>query len=195
LEPTVEGRRERELLLERAPTAELLFSELYAANFERVYRLLGRYGVPPAEVEDLTQQVFGVVLGHKNELLAIENSSAWLSAIAVRVVHEHYRWRRVRRLKAWLVERSWAGRAVDERTPERDALEDETAARVRAVLARMSPKLRDALVLVDLDEREPREAAQILGIPHNTLRSRQRLARAEFERLWRLSEREREPSS
>ncbi|HEY3499072.1 MAG TPA: sigma factor-like helix-turn-helix DNA-binding protein, partial [Polyangiaceae bacterium] len=49
---------------------------------------------------------------------------------------------------------------------------------------RMSAKLRDALVLVELEEQTPREAAAILGIPLNTLRSRLLLARRQFEQLF-----------
>jgi RNA polymerase sigma factor (sigma-70 family) len=172
--------------------AESAFTRLYAEYFDRVYRLLGRYGVTPADVEDLAQQVFSVAFAHERELEKLENPRAWLTAIAVRVAHEHYRRRRVRRLKAWLVELSWAARAEDEATPERAALQTETSTLVRSVLERMSEKLRDALVLVELEELGTREAAEVLAIPHNTLRSRQRLARAEFERLWREQERERE---
>lgn len=173
-------------------SADAAFSRLYAEHFERVYGLLGRYGVAPADVEDLVQQVFSVAFAHQSELVRIENPRAWLTAIAVRIAHEHYRRRRVRRLKAWVVEHSWAARATDEVTPEREALKTEASTRVRDVLERMSEKLRDALVLVELEELGTREAAEILAIPHNTLRSRQRLARAEFERLWRIQERERE---
>ena len=173
-------------------SADGTFSRLYAEHFERVFGLLGRYGVTPADVEDLVQQVFSVAFAHQRELAQLENPRAWLTAIAVRVAHEHYRKRRVRRLKAWVVEHSWAARATDESTPEREALRSEASTRVRDVLERMSEKLRDALVLVELEELGTREAAEILSIPHNTLRSRQRLARAEFERLWRIQENERE---
>lgn len=173
-------------------SADAAFSRLYAEQFERVYGLLGRYGVAPADVEDLVQQVFSVAFARQNELAELENPRAWLTAVAVRVAHEHYRRRRVRRLKAWIVEHSWASRATDDVTPEHEALKSEAGARVREVLERMSDKLRDALVLVELEELGTREAAAILSIPHNTLRSRQRLARAEFERLWRIQERERE---
>jgi RNA polymerase sigma-70 factor (ECF subfamily) len=164
------------------------FTRLYQQEFERVYRLLGRYGVAPGDVEDLAQQIFSVVFAHREELAELAHPRAWLGAITVRVVHEHYRWRKVRRLKAWVVEHSWAGRATDDLTPEREALRSEASERVRGVLERMSAKLRDALVLVELEELGTREAAEILAIPHNTLRSRQRLARAEFSRLWQQAE-------
>lgn len=173
-----------------ASDLERAFSRLYAEQFDRVYGLLGRYGIPTAELEDLAQQVFSVAFHHRRELTRLEHPRAWLAAITVRVVREHYRWRRVRRLKAWLVEHSWAARGADEWTPEREALRSEASERVRGVLGRMSTKLRDALVLCELEELGTREAAEILAVPQNTLRSRQRLARAEFLRLWQLEESE-----
>jgi RNA polymerase sigma-70 factor (ECF subfamily) len=171
-------------------SVERAFTLLYSEHFDRVYGLIGRYGVASADLEDLTQQVFSVAFRHQHELARLEHPRAWLAAITVRVVREHYRFRRVRRLKAWLVERSWAARGTDEWTPEREALQSEAGARVRQVLARMSTKLRDALVLVELEQLGTREAAEVLAISHNTLRSRQRLARAEFLRLWRATQSE-----
>jgi RNA polymerase sigma factor (sigma-70 family) len=172
---------------------EAAFERLYAREFTHVHALIARFGVHPAEIEDLAQQVFGVALGKRHELDALANPRAWLTAVVVRVVHEHYRFRRVRRLRAWLVEHSWAGRSIEERTPETELCRDEAAEQVRGVLARMSGKLRDVLVLTELEGLEPRSAAAVLAIPYNTLRSRRRLARAEFERLWRVTFSHEEP--
>ena len=88
---------------------------------------------------------------------------------------------------------SWAGSGIEERTPEHAALGDESLERLRTVLEQMSPKLRDTLVLVDLEELLPREAAEILGVPLNTVRSRRALARAEFRRLWQGFDPQRTP--
>ncbi|HEX5098299.1 MAG TPA: RNA polymerase sigma factor [Polyangiaceae bacterium] len=173
---------------------EVAFTRLYQEHFERVYRLLGRYGIAPHDVDDLAQQVFIVAYARRDALAELKNPHAWLAAIAVRVAHEHYRWRRVRRLKAWVVEHSWAARGADEATPEREALRSESAARVRSVLEQMSKKLRDALVLLELQGLATEEAAEILAIPPNTLRSRQRLAKESFERLWLAAEQQKERS-
>lgn len=172
----------------RSLSADSTFSRLYEENFDRIYRLIGRYGIPSADLEDVTQQVFGVALARREELGDLENPRAWLCAVAARVVREHYRWRKVRRLRAWLVEHSWAGRSTQEGTPESSAMSSEASERVHSVLEAMSSKLRDALVLTDLEEFGTREAAEILEIPHNTLRSRHRLAREQFLRLWQASE-------
>jgi DNA-directed RNA polymerase specialized sigma24 family protein len=48
----------------------------------------------------------------------------------------------------------------------------------------MSIKLRDTLILLDVEGMPPSEAARALGVPRNTMRSRHRLARDEFKRLW-----------
>ncbi len=167
-----------------AGSEELTFPRFYAEHFELVYRFISRYGIRASEVEDLSQRVFMVVHARRAELGSIEKPEAWLRSIAVRVVRHYFRWQRVRRAHAWLVRHSWAGRGIEERTPEHAVLGDESLERVRAVLHQMSPKLRDTLVLVELEELLPREAAEILGVPPNTVRSRRALARAEFRRLW-----------
>jgi RNA polymerase sigma-70 factor, ECF subfamily len=166
---------------------DLTFAGLYARYFELVYRFVGRYGVRSADIEDLVQRVFMVVHGRSSELGSLERPDAWLRSITVRVVRHYYRWQRVRRAHAWVVRHSWAGRGIDERTPEQTLVSDESLERLRAVLEQMSPKLRDTLVLVEIEELLPREAAEVLGVPLNTVRSRRALARAEFRRLWHLS--------
>ncbi len=161
------------------------FRRLYEAHFDLVFGLICRFGVAPHDAEDLTQQVFFVAHRRLHEVGNVVTPQAWLRAIAVRVVHAHYRWKKVRRVHAWLVERTWAARSTDEQTPERATLADEALEKVQMVLQQMSSKLRDTLVLVELEELDPRDAAETLGIPLNTLRSRRALARAEFRRLWK----------
>ena len=159
------------------------FHSLYQHHFDRVFGLMTRFGASRSEAEDLTQRVFLVAYDHSAELAGIHSPGAWLREIAVRVVHQHFRWWRVRRA-ARLLEQTWAGRAVDELDPEREVMAGEALTRVRAVLHRMSEKLRDVLVLVDLEGLSPREAAQTLGVPVNTVRSRRALGREQFRRLW-----------
>lgn len=143
-----------------------------------------RFGIGRHDAEDIAQRVFLVAHRHVEDHDGIEHPSAWLRAITVRVVREHYRWLRLRRAASWLVELSWAGRARDELTPEREALAGESLGHVRDVLLHMSEKLREALVLLDIEDLSPREAAELLRVPQNTLRSRRALAREEFRRLW-----------
>jgi RNA polymerase sigma-70 factor (ECF subfamily) len=158
---------------------------LYDEHFDRVYRLVVRFGVPPGDVEDVTQQAFFIAYRRLREMADVQCVPAWLRGIVVRVASENYRWRHVRRVKQWLVEATvdtaWSRPA----RPDRSAEVSETQARVGQVLAAMSPKLRAVLVLLDLEGLSIAEVARTLGIPDNTVRSRRRLARRAFERLWR----------
>lgn len=160
-----------------------VWATLYERHFDDVYRLVRRGGVPVAEADDVTQRVFlrvHALLEHTPEVMY---PLAWLRAITLRVVSEHHRFWRLRQLKRWLAERATA-------VSPRDDMPDETLSasrdqqRVAAVLAQMSQKLRDVLVLCDLEELDASEAATILGIPKNTVRSRRLLARDQFARLW-----------
>ena len=163
---------------------KIQFCRLYQQHFDEVMGFVLRFGIAAADAEDLVQRVFIVALRRCNVTQAIEQPSAWLRAVALHVVHEHFRWWRVRRAGSWLVEQTWAGRKEDAMSPEREALASESLQRVRCVLHRMSGKLRDAFVLLDIEGLSSREAAQLLGISHNTMRSRHHLARDEFKRLW-----------
>lgn len=161
------------------------FCRLYQEHFDEVMGFVLRFGISAADAEDLVQRVFIVVLRRADLTQSIERPSAWLRAVALHVVHEHFRWWRVRRAGSWLVEQTWAGRKEDDLSPEREAMASESLQRARRVLHRMSGKLRDAFVLLDIEGLSSREAAQLLGISHNTMRSRHILARDEFKRLWK----------
>jgi RNA polymerase sigma-70 factor, ECF subfamily len=166
------------------PTQSRRFRQLYQANFDVVMRFILRFGIGRQDAEDLTQRVFLVAYRRCGDAEALESPEAFLRGVAVRVIHEHFRWWKVRRAKSWLVEHSWAGREEDEVDPERELLAGESLAQVREVLHRMSGKLRDAFVLLDVEGISTSEAAELLNVPVNTLRSRHGLAREEFKRLW-----------
>jgi RNA polymerase sigma-70 factor (ECF subfamily) len=166
-----------------AESADARWAELYEAHFDTVYRLVRRLGVPDGEAEDVTQRVYlraRELLGRKDE--EIHNETAWLRAVAVRVVSEHHRFWRLRKLKQWFVETAWPVGAAA--TPEDETRSGETQRQVADVLARMSPKLRSVLVLVEIEELTPSEAAEVLGLSLNTVKSRRRLAREDFARRW-----------
>jgi RNA polymerase sigma-70 factor (ECF subfamily) len=170
-----------------AAEREQIWRTLYDESFDSIYRLVFSLGVPAEEIEDVVQRAFLVAYRRLQESESeVSHPHAWLRGIAVRVVSEHRRWRRVRRVKSWLL-RATLDASTSERstTPEDDAHLAQARQLVHKVLARMSPKLRDVLVLLELEECPVQEVATILQIPANTVRSRKRLARQEFERLWR----------
>ncbi len=157
---------------------------LYQGNFDRIYRLVCRLGVAGAEVEDVVQQVFTIAFRKIDAQERVDNPNAWLYGIAIRVVRDHHRWRRVRRLKQSLLDATVRASAAPPQNPEAETKAAQTHQRVAEILQLMSPKLREVLVLSDIEECGPSEVADVLGIPVNTVRSRKQRARVAFQALW-----------
>jgi RNA polymerase sigma-70 factor (ECF subfamily) len=168
--------------------------ELYDANFSNVYRLICRNGVMPAEAEDLCQKVFIVAHRKLPDARDLHNVPGWLYGIALRVVSEHYRWQRVRRAKAWLLPEAPGTAPSELASPEQLASRDNMQSKINLILSGMSAKLRDVLVLLEIEDLRPQEAAEVLGIPVNTVRSRRRLAQEDFRRRWQQVVGEGDPS-
>lgn len=164
---------------------EQLWREVYDAEFDKCYRLVVRSGVPGAEAEELVQRVFLVALRKCPELTGVDNPGAWLRRITLNVVGEYFRWRRVRRVKAWLLGTTEGASPGPSPAPDDEFQRAELEKRVTDVLGAMSGKLRDVLVLIEMEGLKPQEAAEVLGCPTNTVRSRRRLAVLDFEKRWR----------
>ena len=171
------------LRADAADVRERAWRILYDEQFARVYRLVCRFGVEASEVEELTQRAFVVAFRRIGEVEHVHNPGAWLRGIVVRLVAQHRRWRRVREAKKWLL-RDLRVAAPQPVPPVRhDAAE--RIDHIRTVLQQLSAKLRDVLVLCDVEECTPKEAAELLRVPVNTVRSRRQAARAKFLDLWR----------
>ena len=56
---------------------------------------------------------------------------------------------------------------------------------LQGALARLSPELRETVILRDLEELEYREIASILAVPEGTVKSRLNRGRAELARVLR----------
>jgi len=158
---------------------------LYVENADRVHRFLARMGVPPADLDDLLQDVFVVVHRKLPEFDGRVAFTTWLFAIAVRIAKNHRRWRfrhRVARLVGWEPGRSEAFdpvRAMDRKDAARE---------LEWILERMKPKQRAVFVLYELESHDGPAIARIVGAPVHTVWSRLRLAREEFKKLLRRRE-------
>jgi len=152
------------------------FEDVYSENFGDVHRFVVRLGVAPGEAEDITQRVFVIAYKKMENGERIEKHLAWLRAIAHRVVQQHRRWRRVRKMHAHLLPSSLGLRDNQPDDADVTLIRSSRSAQLRAAIAELNDKLRDAIVLTDMEGMQYSAAAEVLKIPVNTLRSRRRLA-------------------
>jgi RNA polymerase sigma-70 factor (ECF subfamily) len=69
------------------------------------------------------------------------------------------------------------------RRPDQQALLGELSGQVQAALTRLSPVLREAVILRDLQQLEYAEIRQVLAVPEGTVKSRINRGRIELARI------------
>lgn len=158
------------------PPDSAAFGSLYAEHFRAVWRTLSRLGLHPAFVEDATQEVFVTAWKRWSDFEGRSSVRTWLLGIALRVASD------ARKKQRPTEEVSPRLQAVSA-TPEGATATKEVGARVERLLAQLEPERREVLLLVDLEEYSVPEVAEATGINLNTLYTRLRAARAQFEDL------------
>jgi RNA polymerase sigma-70 factor (ECF subfamily) len=155
---------------------------------KRVYAICYRFTGRDNEAQDLTQDVFLRVFRTLGSFRAGEGSFVvWLTRLTRNLLVDHYR-------------RTKRDRATDALEDKLAILEEKTAQSARtdgmlagreageliqAALQKLSPELREAVILRDLQEMEYREIANVLNVPEGTVKSRLNRGRAELARVLR----------
>ncbi len=157
----------------------------------RVYALCYRFTGREAEAQDLTQEVFLRVFRTLGSYRSAEGSFiTWLTRLGRNLLIDHYR--RTKQDRATdpiedqlpvLEQKEYAGQASVQ--PDRVLAGREASELLQAALGKLSPELRETVVLRDLQELEYREIADVLKIPEGTVKSRLNRGRAELARLLR----------
>ena len=156
-------------------TSDAACLDAFQREVDYVYRTLRRLGVPPSEVEDLTQEVFLALRGSWPEYDPERPLRPYLFGIAFRIASANQR-KRSREVAFGVVEVGDAGPGPD------DALQAKQArALVLAALERIPLPRRAVLVMHDIDDVPVSQVAAVLGIPLFTVYSRLRKARRELE--------------
>jgi RNA polymerase sigma-70 factor, ECF subfamily len=162
------------------------WEELIKVHTKRVYGICYRFTSRDNEAQDLTQDVFLRVFKSLGSFRAGEGSFVvWLTRLTRNLLVDHYRRSKYDRVTdaiedrlATLEERTAQGARTDGLLAGREAGE-----LLQAGLQKLSPELREAVILRDLQELEYREIAQILGVPEGTVKSRLNRGRAELARV------------
>jgi RNA polymerase sigma-70 factor (ECF subfamily) len=167
------------------------WEELVRLHTRRVYGLCYRFTGSDTEAQDLTQDIFlRVFRSLKSYRLAEGSFVTWLTRLSRNLLIDHYRRTRQERLTdpiedqlATLEERARGTStavAADRLLAGREAGEV-----LQGALSKLSPELRETVILRDLQEMEYREIANVLKIPEGTVKSRLNRGRAELGRLLR----------
>lgn len=164
-------------LLERHRSGDpAAFAELVEAWQAPIYGYLARSGVGAAERDDLFQEVFLRVHRAIGDGLPPGPTGPWIFAIAVNAVRSHFRKVRVRSVVT-LGDEAAMATADAGPSPERSLALRETAAWVEEQIARLALDQREALLLCTVHGLELRDAAEALGVPVETVKTRLRRAR------------------
>ncbi|HEY0760668.1 MAG TPA: sigma-70 family RNA polymerase sigma factor [Acidisarcina sp.] len=168
------------------------WAELVKAHHRRVYTLCYRFTGSPHDSEDLTQEVFLKVYSNLTNFDAARGSfPTWLTTLTRNLLVDHFRRSRQQRVTdsidaGWedCEEQSIVERLADtQRSPHELAASKEIERMVQEALTRVSPELREAVILRDLQDLDYKEIAQVLRIPEGTVKSRISRGRAELARL------------
>ena len=152
----------------------------------RIFNLCYRFTSNSHEAEDLTQEVFLRVyrtLGSYRS--AYGGFATWMTSVTRNLLIDHYRRTRRDRLTDSLDDAmpKLENKESAGRRPDQAALVGELSAQVQQALAKISPDLREAVILRDLQGLEYREIQEVLGVPEGTVKSRINRGRIELARI------------
>ena len=167
---------------------ETAWEELVRVHTRQVYGLCYRFTGKDGEAQDLTQEVFLRVYRTLRTFRATEGAfTTWLARLTRNLLIDHYRRTRQERLTDSIEEQLpvmqeavTAGSRPEGLVAGREASEI-----LQTGLQKLSPELREAVILRDLQDLEYREIADILRIPEGTVKSRLNRGRAELARILR----------
>ncbi len=167
---------------------EAAWEGLVKLHTRRVYSICYRFTGSAVESQDLTQEVFLRVFRSLKSFRASSGCfRVWLTSLTRNLLIDHYRKTRKEKAVDSIEDRlpvleeteAVAGR------PEGRVAGREAGELLRTALAKLSPELREAVILRDLEEMEYREIAEALKVPDGTVKSRISRGRAELARLLR----------
>lgn len=152
----------------------------------RVYNLCYRFTGNGHEAEDLTQEVFLRIYKTLASYRALHGGfTTWMTSVTRNLLIDHYRRTRQDRKTDSLDDESPRMEHIESgaRTPDRVAQAHELSEQVQRALGKISPELREAVILRDLQGLEYREIQDVLSVPEGTVKSRINRGRIELARI------------
>ena len=164
------------------------WEELIQMHTKRVYAICYRFTNSDSGAQDLTQEVFLRIFRTLGSFRAGEGSfTVWLTRLTRNLLVDHYRRTKQERVTDAIEDKLAVLEEKRAHCSRTDGLlaGREAGELLQAALQKLSPELREAVILRDLQEMGYREIARSLDIPEGTVKSRLNRGRAELVRVLR----------
>ena len=169
------------------------WEEIVQRYHRRIYNICYRFTGSGTDADDLTQEVFIKMYRTLNSY-DVERGAfmTWVTTVTRNLLVDHFRKARQERVTDSLdtpqSEQDDAmplGERIPDKGPSPDTRVQSREAKeaVHVALQKLSPELREAVILRDLQDMDYREIATVLRVPEGTVKSRINRGRAELARL------------
>ncbi|HZE27899.1 MAG TPA: sigma-70 family RNA polymerase sigma factor [Terriglobales bacterium] len=169
------------------------WEEVVQRYHRRIFNICYRFAGTSDDAQDLTQEVFIKMYRTLNSY-DVERGAfmTWVTTMTRNLLVDHFRKTKQDRVTDSI---DAAPSDHEDAMPLSDRIEDQSAppdARVQSreakqavhqALQKLSPELREAVILRDLQDMDYREIAAVLKVPEGTVKSRINRGRAELARL------------
>lgn len=169
------------------------WEEIVQRYHRRIYNICYRFAGSGDDAQDLTQDVF-IKMYKTLNTYDVERGAflTWVTTITRNLLVDHFRKSKHDRMTDSL---DAAPSEHEDAMPLSDRIQDkrmppdvkvqsrETGEVVHSALQKLSPELREAVILRDLQDMDYKEIATVLRVPEGTVKSRINRGRAELARL------------
>jgi RNA polymerase sigma-70 factor (ECF subfamily) len=169
------------------------WEELVERHHRRIYNICYRFAGSADDAQDLTQDVFIKIYRTLGSFDTERGAfMTWVTTMTRNLLVDHFRKTKQDRMTDSLdsapSEHEDALPLSEQirdqsATPDARAQSSEVSEAVHQALQKLSPDLREALILRDLQDMDYREIATVLKVPEGTVKSRINRGRAELARL------------
>jgi RNA polymerase sigma-70 factor (ECF subfamily) len=169
------------------------WEEIVRKYHRRIYNICYRFAGTADDAQDLTQEVF-IKMYRTLSSYDIERGAfvTWVSTVTRNLLVDHFRKTKQDRMTDSLdatpsdhEDAMPLSERIEDKSKPPDASVQSREAKeaVHSALQKLSPDLREAVILRDLQDMDYREIAAVLKVPEGTVKSRINRGRAELARL------------
>lgn len=169
------------------------WEEIVQRYNRRIYNICYRFAGSGDDAQDLTQEVF-IKMFRTLSSYDVERGAfmTWVTTITRNLLVDHFRKSKQDRLTESLdttpsehEDAMPLSEKIEDKAPAADASVQSREARelIHSALQKLSPELREAVILRDLHDMDYKDIATVLKVPEGTVKSRINRGRAELARL------------